>query len=94
MKELGIKDTPDNPIYTPTTLSEEEILVNHRSVLSSFCIETKDKSDLASLFWISKLRECAYKEKYIAGSSRCFTKPLYKLLTTILSREGMPSKVL
>ena len=50
-KGFGINDTSCNATYTPTTLSKEEILVNHRSVLSSFSIATKgDESDLASLY--------------------------------------------
>ena len=36
IKELGINDTSGNPTYTHTTLSKEEILVNHRSIQSSF----------------------------------------------------------
>jgi len=40
-----------NPTYTPTTLTEEEILDNHRSVLCSCGISTKDEElDLPSLY--------------------------------------------
>ena len=41
--------TSGNQKYTPSTLSKEDILVNHKSVLSSFGIDTKeDELDLAS----------------------------------------------
>jgi N-methylhydantoinase B/oxoprolinase/acetone carboxylase alpha subunit len=40
--ELGIDNSRGNPTYTPTTLTKEEILENHRSVLCSFGISTKD----------------------------------------------------
>ena len=43
IKELGIDNLPGNPTYTPTTLTKEEILDNHRSVLCSFGISTKDE---------------------------------------------------
>jgi hypothetical protein len=33
LNELGINSTLDNPTYTPTPLSKDEILQNHRSVL-------------------------------------------------------------
>ena len=57
---------------------KEEILDNHRSV--------KDEElDLWSLYWIRKLHKCPYKQRYIAGSAKCSTKPLSKLLTCILS---------
>ena len=53
--ELGIHNSLGNPTYTPTTLTKEENLDNHRSVLCSFGISTKDgESDLPSLYWIPK----------------------------------------
>ena len=58
IKELGIDTLVGNLTYTPTTLTNEAILDNHRSVLYSFGISTKDKElDLPSLYWISKLHK-------------------------------------
>jgi len=34
--ELGLDSSQGNPTYTATTLSKEEIIDNHKSVLSSF----------------------------------------------------------
>ena len=86
MKELGINSTTGNPTYTRTDLSKEEILANHRSVLQSFDINVKEVDlDLPSLYWIPKLHKNPYKERYIAGSSNCSTKPLSVLLTKILT---------
>jgi hypothetical protein len=85
IKELGIDNSLGNPTYTPTTLTKEEILDNHRSVLCSFGISTKDEElDLPSLYWIPKLHKCPFKQHYIAGSAKCTTKHLSKLLTCIL----------
>jgi hypothetical protein len=85
IKELGIDNSLGNPTYTPTTLTKEEILDNHRSVLCSFGISTKDEElDLPSLYWIPKLHKCPFKQRYIAGSAKCSTKPLSKLLICIL----------
>ena len=85
-KELGIDNSLGNPTYTPATPTKEEILDNHRSVLYSFGISTKDEElDLPSLYWIPKLHKCPFKKLYIAGSAKCSTKPLFKLLTCILS---------
>ena len=87
IKELGI----DNSLGNPT---KEEILDNHRSVLCSFGISTKDDElDLPSLYWIPKLHKCPFKQRYIAGSAKCSTKPLSKLLTCILStvKTGLQS---
>jgi hypothetical protein len=41
--ELGIDNALGNPTYTSMTLMKEEILDNHKSVLWSFRISTKDK---------------------------------------------------
>jgi hypothetical protein len=41
--------------------------------------------DLPSLYWIPKWHKCSFKQRYIAGSAKCSTKPLSKLLTCILS---------
>jgi hypothetical protein len=43
IKELGIDNSLGNPTYTPTIPTKEKILDNHRSVLCSFGISTKDE---------------------------------------------------
>ena len=83
--ELGIESN-GNPTYTATTLSKEEIINNHKSVISSFGLDINSKScDLPSLYWIPKLHKSPYKQRFIAGSANCTTKPLSILLTSILS---------
>ena len=64
---------------------------NHKSVILSFGINTNKDDELPSLYWIPKLHKDPYKERYIAGSSHCSTKPLSKILTTILTtvKEGL-----
>ena len=94
INELGIDNSLGNSTYTLTTLTKEEILDNHRSVLCSFGISTKDEElDLPSLYWIPKLHKCPYKQRYIAESSKCSTKPLSKLLSSMLSaiKDGLQS---
>jgi hypothetical protein len=94
IKELGIDNSVGNPTYTPTTITKEEILDNHRSILYSFGISTKDEElDLPSLYWIPKLHKCPFKQRYFTGSAKCSTKPLSKLLTCILSavKTGLQS---
>ena len=86
IKELGLNNSTCNPTYTRSTLTKEEILENHKSVLLSFGINTKTHDEsLPSLYWIPKLHKNPYKERYIAGSSKCSTKPLSKILTSILT---------
>ena len=60
--------------------------------MSSFGVNTKDDDiDLPSLYWIPKLHKDPYKQRFIAGSSSCSTKPLSKLLTSILTtvKDGL-----
>ena len=98
INKLGIDNSLGNSRYTLTTLTKEEILDNHRYVLCSFGISTKDgELDFPSLYWIPKLHECPYTQRYIDidGSSKCFTKPLSKLLTSILiSKQSQASELL
>ena len=74
IKELGLNNSTCNPTYTRSTLTKEEILENHKSVLPSFGINIKKEDEsLPSLYWIPKLHKIPYKERYIAGSSKCST---------------------
>ena len=43
------------------------------------------------LYWIPKLHKNPYKQRYIAGSAKCSTKPLSQILTRILTavKEGL-----
>ena len=96
IRELGLNNPSKNPTYTATTLSQSEILDNHNSVLLSFGIKVNtdtSTTELPYLYWIPKLHKTPYKQRYIAGSSRCSTKPLSVLLTKILTtvKEGLQS---
>ena len=93
-KELGLLDTKGNPTYTLSNLPKDDILANHASVLQSFRLPINDKdTDLPCLYWIPKLHKNPYKQRFISGSSNCSTKPLSKLLTTILAtiKSGLQS---
>jgi hypothetical protein len=53
--ELGLESSQGNP----TTLSKEEIIDNHMSVLYSFSLSMKDEDCvLPLLYWIPKLHMC------------------------------------
>jgi hypothetical protein len=89
IKELGIDNSLGNLTNTSTTHTKEKILDHHRSVFCSFGISTKDEElDLPSLYWIPKLHKCPFRQRYTAGSAKCSTKPLFKVLTCILSAFG------
>jgi len=52
VRELGINNNTDNPTYTLTSLSKEEILSNHKSVISSFDFSITDYHvDIPSLYF-------------------------------------------
>jgi hypothetical protein len=89
LNELGINSTFGNLTYTPTALSKDEILQIHRSVLDTFNIPANgmNEFELPYLYWIPNFTKLLTKKKhrYIAGSSKCSTKPLSLLLTNILT---------
>jgi hypothetical protein len=60
-------------------------------VLNTFDIpKNQDQFDLPNLYWIPKLHTNPYKQRYIAGSNKCFTKPLSLLLTKLLTAIKEP----
>ncbi|KAK3097801.1 hypothetical protein FSP39_013307 [Pinctada imbricata] len=86
VKELGLNSPPGNPTYTPTNLSASEIIDNHKSSLASFGFDTNNLDlDLPYLYCIPKMHKNPYKQRFIAGSSKCSTKSVSILLTKVLS---------
>ena len=78
--------TPGNPTYTPVNSSVSEIIDNHKSALASFGFDTKNLDlDLPYLYCIPKMHKNPYKQRFIAGSSKCSTKSVSILLTKVLS---------
>jgi hypothetical protein len=69
------------PTYTSTTLTKEEILDNHISVLSSFGISIKDEDlDLPTLYLITELHKCPFKHHYIARSAKCSRETSFQII--------------
>jgi hypothetical protein len=62
IKELGIDNLLGNPTYTPTTLTKEGILDNHRSVLCS---------ELEFTSYFSMVTLCVQRISCSHGSSNC-----------------------
>jgi hypothetical protein len=66
---MGFTSTSGNPTYTRTNLTRDEILQNYLSVLNTFDIpKNQDLFDLPYLYWILKIHNNPYKQRYIAGS--------------------------
>ena len=68
-------------MYTPTTLTKEEILDNHMFVICCFEIPPNMKTWIYRHYLIPKLHKCPYKP----GSTTCSTKLLSNLLICLLS---------
>ena len=84
MEELGMSTMTGNPTYNLTALlfKDEILKTNHHSVMLTFGISLPEEGiDLPKLYWIPKL----HKQRYIAGSAKCSTKPLSHILTRILT---------
>ena len=92
IEELGLHLLPGNLTYNLTDFSASEVLDNHKSVLTSFGIQTTDDElDLPYIYWIPKMHKNPYKHRFIAGSSKCSIKPLSILLTKLLAhiKQGL-----
>jgi hypothetical protein len=74
--KLSVDSSQGNPTYTATTLSKEEVIDNHMSVLSRFGLSMKDGDyDIHLLYRILKLHKYLYKQRNIAGAPKYSTKP-------------------
>ena len=57
-EELGLNWLPGDPTYNLTEFSASEVLDIHKSVLTSFGIETSvDELDLPYIYWIPKMHK-------------------------------------
>ena len=54
-------------------------------------ITTDEELDLPYIYWIPKMHKNPFKHRFIAGSSKCSTKPLSILLTKLLThiKQGL-----
>ena len=78
IEEYGLHLILENPTYNLTDFTSSEVLDNHKSVFTSFGIQTTDEElELPYIYWIPKMHKNPYKHRFIAGSSKCSTKPLY-----------------
>ena len=92
MEELDTSTMTWNPTYNLTAMSKDEILQNHHSVMLTFGIFLPEEDiDLPKLYWNPELHKNPYKQRYIAVSAKCSTKPLSQILTQILTavKEGL-----
>ena len=62
------------------------MLDNHKSVLTNSGTQTNNEElSLPYIYWIPKMHKNPYEHRFIAGSSKCSTKPLSILLTKLLT---------
>ena len=94
IKELGINTTNISPnsTYIPSTDSFHEILKSHCKFIESVELEmSEEDKNLPYLYWTPKLHKVPFKNRFIAGSSKCTTKDLSCLLTKVLTtvKDGL-----
>ena len=89
IKELALDNcstTTGNSTYTSCQMLSEDIVNTHDTFMRSLGIELSDDDKrLPYLYWAPKLHKSPVKYRFIAGSSKCTTKQLPRLLTKILT---------
>ena len=78
VKELGINNVNiSNPTYIPIDDSFETIVKSHNQFITSVGWEmSEEDQNLPYLYWTPKLHKSPYKHRFIAGSSKCMTRPV------------------
>ena len=89
LKELGISSDSDkkkqSQTYKKLKVSDLDIVKRHVNYMSRHDIKvTDDQKSLPFLYWIPKMHKNPSKQRYIAASHSCSTKPLSKLITLCL----------
>ena len=90
LKELGISKTRGKGSPTKTyklvkTKSENDIVKEHITHMNSHSINLiPSQKSLPFLYWIPKMHKNPSKQRYIAASHSCTTKPLSKMITYCL----------
>ena len=89
IKELRINNVnSNNPAYIPIDDSFETIAKSHSQFIASVRLKMSGEDQnmpYLDLYWAPKLHKPPYKDRLIAGSSKCMTKNLSCLLTKLLS---------
>ena len=89
MQELGVKSFTNisgNSVYKPVKNTLDNIIDKHKSMLEdNFNIRLSEKDlRVPLLYWNSKQHKTPYKARFIAGATRCTTKPLSVELSLVM----------
>ena len=84
MEELGMSTMTGNPTYNLAAMFKDEILQNHHSVMLTFGFGFSSQRKILTFPNCTGFLN-PYKQRYIAGSAKCSTKPLSQILTRILT---------
>ena len=91
-KKYHIETLIKNWASTPPTDSFDEILKSHCKFIESVGLQMfEEDKNLLYLYWTPKLHKVSFKQRFIAGSSKCTTKDLPCLLAKVLTtvKDGL-----
>ena len=70
--------------YNKLKISSSNVVKRHAKYMSKHNIEVSDdQKRLPFLYWIPKMHKFPSKQRYIAASHSCSTKPLSKMITFV-----------
>jgi hypothetical protein len=86
LKESGKKNKPQSKSTNKCLKSKPSVIVNrHVKYMKKHNINLLESQlKLSFLYWIPKLHKNPSKQRYIAASHSCSTKPLSKIITFCL----------
>ena len=85
LQNLGLRQMVTLPTRLQRSLKRRSSAITNQWFVPLVLPSQTNPAIFPFFCWIPKLHKSPYKQRFIAGSANCTTKPLSKLLTSILS---------
>ena len=94
MKEIGLLDNKQKSAYTLISEDSQAIITQHVKNMEEVKLNIEEKKQqLPILLWIPKMHKRPSKQRFIAASHCCPTKPISALITKCLKLVQQAHKI-
>ena len=94
MKEIGLFDNKQKSAYISISENSQAIITQHVKNMEEVKLNIEEKKQqLPILLWIPKMHKKPSKQRFIAASHCCTTKPISALITKCLKLVQQAHKI-